>query len=82
MIVAGIDVSNERLQVHVEASPWDEGGNSGEARSGRSAAREDRVFSNDWQSFRSLRKWLRMSTLTTFYADLTVCCSHNVMVFA
>ena len=59
MIVAGIDVSKETLQAHVEASPWDKGGDASEAPSGGSASGEDREFSNDRRGFRSLRTWLR-----------------------
>ena len=72
-------MSNEGLQVRIEASPWDEDGNSGGALSGKSASRANREFSNDRRGFRSLRKWLRRSTLTTIYADSADYCSHNAM---
>lgn len=71
MIVAGIDVSKETLQTHVEASLWDEGGDAGEARSGGSASGEDREFSNDRQGFRSLRTWLRKRGATRVVLEPT-----------
>ena len=61
MVVAGIDVSKDKLHAHVlaEGSLLLEDGAIDEADAIGRATGEDREFSNDRQGFRSLRTWLR-----------------------